>query len=102
MTKGHFHEKANRGEFYWGIQGEGMLLLMDEKQEKLGLKKIYPGSLHYIDGFIAHRTVNTGDSILSFGACWPSDAGHNYQEIMDHGFSARLKEIDGKTSISFN
>jgi len=21
---------------------------------------MYPGSLHYIDGFIAHRTINTG------------------------------------------
>ena len=25
MTKGHFHQKADRGEFYWGIEGEGML-----------------------------------------------------------------------------
>ena len=27
MTKGHFHQKEDRGEFYWGIEGEGMLLL---------------------------------------------------------------------------
>ena len=98
MTKGHFHEKADRGEFYWGIEGEGMLLLMDENR-KTWAEKIYPGSLHYINGYTAHRTVNTGDSILSFGACWPSDAGHNYKEIMDNGFSARLKEVDGKPQL---
>lgn len=101
MTKGHFHEKADRGEFYWGIEGEGMLLLMD-KNRKTWAEKMYPGSLHYINGYTAHRTVNTGDSILSFGACWPSDAGHNYQEIIDKGFSARLKEIDGKPQLISN
>jgi len=98
MTKGHFHKKADRGEFYWGIEGEGLLLLMDENRN-CSAEKIYPGSLHYISEHIAHRTINTGDSILSFGACWPSDAGHNYQEIMDNGFSARLKEIDGKPQL---
>ncbi|MDA3906717.1 MAG: glucose-6-phosphate isomerase [Bacteroidales bacterium] len=94
MTKGHFHKNANRAEFYWGILGEGVLLLMNEKRE-CWAEKIFPGSLHYIGGTIAHRTINTGNTPLSFGACWPSDAGHNYQEIINNGFSARLKELDG-------
>ena len=98
MTKGHFHQKADRAEFYWGIEGEGILLLMD-KDRNCRAEKMFPGSLHYIDGFIAHRTINTGETKLSFGACWPSDAGHNYQEIMDDGFSARLKKVDGKPQL---
>lgn len=98
MTKGHFHQKANRAEFYWGIQGEGMLLLMDSDRN-CWAEKMYAGSLHYIDEFIAHRTINTGKTPLIFGACWPSDAGHNYQEIMDKGFSARVKEVDGKAKL---
>jgi glucose-6-phosphate isomerase len=98
MTKGHFHQKEDRAEFYWGIEGEGMLLLMD-KERNTWAEKMYPGSLHYIDGYIAHRTVNTGNTKLSFGACWPSDAGHNYQEIMDNGFSARLKEVNGEPQL---
>ena len=98
MTKGHFHQKADSAEFYWSIQGEGMLLLMDENR-RTWAEKMTPGSLHYIDGYIAHRTINTGKSNLIFGACWPSDAGHNYGEIMDNGFSARLKEIDGKPQL---
>jgi glucose-6-phosphate isomerase len=101
MTKGHFHQKIDRAEFYWGIEGTGMLLLMDQKRNTWG-EKMYPGSLHYIDGFIAHRTVNIGDTPLSFGACWPSDAGHNYQEIMDNGFSGRLIEVDGKPKLIAN
>ncbi len=98
MTKGHFHQKADRAEFYWGIQGEGILLLMDEDRNTWA-EKMYPGSLHYINGNIAHRTINTGSTILSFGACWPSDAGHNYREILDKGFSARLIEVDGKPQL---
>ncbi len=58
-----------------------------------------PGSLHYIPGHTAHRVVNTGDQILKFGACWPSDAGHNYETITSQGFSARVKEIDNSIEL---
>jgi len=98
MTKGHFHHKADRAEFYWGIQGEGILILMDKKRN-IRAEKMFPGSLHYINGHVAHRTANTGTTPLIFGACWPSDAGHNYQEIIDEGFSARLMEVDGKPAL---
>ena len=60
MTKGHFHKIADRAEFYWGIAGEGMLILMD-KHRKTWAEKMYPGSLHYIHGYTAHRTANTGN-----------------------------------------
>ncbi len=89
MTKGHFHKIADRAEFYWGIEGEGMLILMD-KSRKTWAEKMYPGSLHYIQGYRAHRTANTGNGILSFGACWPSDAGHDYDTISKSGFSKIL------------
>lgn len=95
MTKGHFHEIRDRGEYYWCIQGEGMLILMDENRKTWG-EQMKPGSLHYIPGRIAHRVANTGNKILRFGACWPSDAGHDYQTIAENGFGARLVEKDGK------
>ena len=95
MTKGHFHDKSDRGEYYWGIEGEGLLLLMD-KDRKTWAEKMSKNSLHYIPGYVAHRTINTGQGKLIFGACWPSDAGHNYDEIIKKGFSARIVEIDGE------
>lgn len=95
MTKGHFHQKSDRGEFYWGIQGTGMLILMD-RERNTWAEKVYPGSLHYIAGEIAHRLANTGNNKLIVGSCWPSDAGHDYDEIAIHGFSARLIERNGK------
>lgn len=94
MTKGHFHQNIDSGEFYWGIEGEGMLILMDEDRTVWG-EKMFPGSLHYIKPGVAHRVANVGNEALSFAACWPSDAGHNYEEILKNGFSASLQDING-------
>ncbi len=94
MTKGHFHAKSDRAEFYWGVQGKGMLILMDRNRHTWA-EEVHPGSLHYIGSDTAHRLANTGQEELVVGACWPSDAGHNYEEIAENGFSARLVEIKG-------
>lgn len=98
MTKGHFHSQSDRAEFYWGVQGKGILILMD-RERNTWAEEVYPGSLHYIGGDIAHRLANTGNENLIVGACWPSDAGHNYEEIAVNGFSARLLEVGGKPKL---
>jgi glucose-6-phosphate isomerase len=54
-----------------------------------------PGSLHYIAGEVAHRIVNTGDKPIRVTACWPSDAGHDYQVEGGRGFGARIVEERG-------
>jgi glucose-6-phosphate isomerase len=101
MTKGHFHANRDRAEYYWGLTGEGMLLFMDDERN-VRAERMTPGSLHYIPGGVAHRVANTGGQLLSFAACWPSDAGHNYGEIAEHGFSARLVETGGKPELIKN
>jgi glucose-6-phosphate isomerase len=98
MTHGHFHQLADRGEYYWGLEGKGVLLLMDLQRNTTAIQ-MYPGSLHYIPAYTAHRVVNTGDIELSFGACWPSDAGHNYDEIKERGFSKRLIKQNGTPTL---
>jgi glucose-6-phosphate isomerase, archaeal len=98
MTKGHFHAQSDRAEFYWGVQGKGMLILMD-RERNTWAEEVFPGSLHYIGGEIAHRLANTGNEKLIVGACWPSDAGHDYEEIAVNGFSARLLEVEGKPKL---
>lgn len=98
MTKGHFHAKGDRGEYYWSIKGKGMLIFMD-RNRKTWAEEMTPGSLHYMPAEVAHRTVNIGDEPMTFGACWPSDAGHDYGTILDEGFSARLLEVDGKPEL---
>jgi glucose-6-phosphate isomerase len=68
---------------------------MDDQGNVRG-ERMFPGSLHYIPGRTAHRVANTSDTSLSFGACWPSNAGHNYGTIEKNGFTARLKKLNGK------
>lgn len=99
MTKGHFHSKRDRAEYYWCISGKGCLILMDEAGN-CRAEEMTRGSLHYISGNIAHRIANTDDSeTLVIGACWPSDAGHDYGTIAEEGFSARLLEVDGEPRL---
>ena len=98
MTKGHFHEKSDRAEYYWAIEGEGMLILMDRNGQTRA-EVMTPGSVHHIPAEFAHRVANTGSHPLSFGACWPSDAGHDYASITEAGFTARLIDVDGKPEL---
>lgn len=98
MTKGHFHAARDRAEFYWGVEGEGMLILMDASR-RTWAERMFPGSLHYIPGCVAHRVANTGYVPLVFAASWPSDAGHDYATVAAEGFSARLTDVDGVPTL---
>ena len=95
MTRGHFHEDRKCAEFYYGISGEGILVLMDSSGKTWG-EKVEPGSLHHIDGNLAHRLVNTSDTELRVGACWPTTAGHDYEAIEEKSFGYRVFKKDGK------
>lgn len=98
MTRGHFHENKNCAEYYFGITGEGLLLRMDEDGRCFG-EKILPGSLHYIDGKVAHRIINIGDEMLKVGACWPTTAGHDYASVESMQFPYRICRINGELII---
>ena len=76
LTKGHFHAKRDTGEYYFGLQGQG-LLMMTENGETV-LEEVVPGSVHYIPGNAPHRLINTGAEMLSVSACWQTESGHDY------------------------
>jgi len=94
MTKGHFHARRDRAEYYATVAGEGALILMDENGRTC-FEPMRAGSVHYVPARAAHRVANTGGEVLSFLACWPSDAGHDYESIASRGFSARLRRVQG-------
>jgi glucose-6-phosphate isomerase len=98
MTRGHFHVKRDRAEYYATITGTGLLLIMDE-QRSTNVQEMLPGSTHYIPGHTAHRVINTGNVPLRFLACWPSDAGHDYATIDEQGFSVRVMRRNGRPQI---
>jgi glucose-6-phosphate isomerase len=98
MTHGHFHLKRNRTEYYGTVAGEGALILMNENRETR-MEEMSSGSLHFIPPHTAHRVANIGKKPLRFVACWPSDAGHDYESIHKLGFSARLLNVDGRAAL---
>lgn len=95
FTRGHIHQDTSCGEYYFGLAGEGLLLLMD-LDGNAWAEKVYPNSLHYVRGNLAHRLVNTGDQVLKVGACWPSCAGHNYDWVETHPFPVRVYKKNGE------
>ncbi len=94
MTHGHRHSIRNRAEFYGTVAGTGRLVMRDESG-RTWAEEMSPGSLHYIAGNVTHRTVNTGNVPLRFVACWPSDAGHDYDTVREQGLGARILEENG-------
>lgn len=98
MTHGHFHQRRDRTEFYSTIDGEGVLILMDEIR-RTWIEPMSSGSLHFIPPKVAHRVANSGKVPLRLVACWPSDAGHDYDEVRQLGFGARLLSVNGKAAL---
>lgn len=94
MTRGHFHKNLACEEYYWGMSGSGLLMLMDATGY-CWAEKVYPGSLHRIDGHWAHRLINTSDQDLNVVCCWGADAGHDYERIETMPFPYRVGKING-------
>jgi glucose-6-phosphate isomerase len=89
MTKGHFHEVRDRAEVYLGLAGQGRLLLATEDGRHV-VEPIRAGTVNYVPGGWAHRSVNVGDEALVFFAAYVGDAGHDYGTIEQRGFPVLL------------
>ena len=89
MTKGHYHSARDSGEVYFGLSGQGYLLLMTEDGGKAAMP-MGAGTLAYVPPYWAHRTVNTGEVPFVFLAVYPGQAGHDYGTIEQTGFPQRV------------
>jgi glucose-6-phosphate isomerase len=98
MTKGHYHAQGDRGELYYGLGGEGYLLLQTPEGE-IDAQRMTPGSAAYVPPYWGHRTINTGKAPFVFLAVYPADAGYDYKTIADEGFAAIIVERNGQPAI---
>jgi glucose-6-phosphate isomerase len=85
MTKGHFHEVRDRAEIYVGLAGEGRLLMATE-DGRHAIEPMRKGTVNYVPGGWAHRSINVGTEPLVFFAAYVGDAGHDYGTIEQEGF----------------
>jgi glucose-6-phosphate isomerase len=85
FTKGHFHAVRERSEIYVTLAGEGRLVMATEVGEP-AVEPMRAGTINYVPGGWAHRSVNVGDEQLVFYAVYPGDAGYDYATIEREGF----------------
>ena len=95
MTKGHYHEVPETAEIYLCIRGEGYMLMKLATGECVA-EPMYRNRMVYVPPFWAHRSINTGDDPLISFCAYPGDAGHNYGDIEEEGFSKRCFMRDGR------
>jgi glucose-6-phosphate isomerase len=101
MTKGHFHAKIDRAEIYVTLAGQGRLLMATEEGEP-HVEPMARGTINYVPGGWAHRSVNVGDEPLVFLAAFPADAGYDYKTIEEQGFPVLVVERDGAPEVVSN
>lgn len=89
MTKGHFHAVRDRAEIYLGLAGTGRLVMATDDGER-AVEPMRRGTVSYIPGGWAHRSVNVGEEPLVFLAVYIGDAGYDYATIEREGFPVRV------------
>jgi glucose-6-phosphate isomerase, archaeal len=101
MTRGHFHERRDRGEAYFTQSGEGLLLLesRDGQTREVAMR---PGVCAFIPPDWAHRSVNTGQDKLVFAWFCATDAGHDYGAILTRGMRKLVVEQQGSCALIDN
>jgi glucose-6-phosphate isomerase len=94
MTKGHLHSWRPAAEFYFGLTGEGVMLLEDEATSESRIVPLRPNGAVYVPGHTAHRTMNVGRTPLTYIGVYPAKAGHDYSTIAKTNFRCVVIERD--------
>jgi glucose-6-phosphate isomerase len=95
MTKGHLHAWRPAAEYYFGLTGEGVLLLEDEATGESRMLPLRPNAVVYVPGRTAHRTMNVGRAPLTYLGVYPARAGHDYSSMAKKNFRCVVVERNG-------
>ncbi len=94
MTKGHYHEKPDTAEIYYGLAGTGLMMLQTPSGEWRAVH-VGAGTVVYVPPQWGHRSINTGSGPLVLLFAYPGDAGHDYGTIESTGFARLVVAHDG-------
>jgi glucose-6-phosphate isomerase len=98
MTKGHYHAVRDRAEIYLTLAGVGMLV-MGAEDGRHQVEPMWRGTVNYVAGGWAHRSVNVGDEPLVFYAVYVADAGYDYATIEEEGFPVLVVAGEGGPEV---
>jgi glucose-6-phosphate isomerase, archaeal len=92
MTRGHIHANIDRPELYFGLKGEG-LMLMEAPDGETRIVEIRANTICYVPPRWIHRSVNlgSGDFVMLF--CYPADSGQDYA-IIEKSNGMKLRIVD--------
>lgn len=99
MTRGHLHAWRPAAEFYFGLTGDGRMLLEDEATGESRLVPLQPNGVVYVPGHTAHRTVNVGSTPLTYLGVYPAQAGHDYSPMAKTNFRCVVIERGGQPAM---
>lgn len=101
MTKGHFHQIVDTAEVYYTLKGEGYMML-ENLDGDWRVERMEKGKALYVPRGYAHRTINTGDEVLTAFYVFDADAGHDYGPIETKGYRHIVCEINGEVTVLDN
>ena len=101
MTKGHFHQIVDTAEVYYTLKGEGYMML-ESLDGDWRVERMEKGKALYVPRGYAHRTINTGDEVLTAFYVFDADAGHDYGTIETKGYRHIVCEINGEVTVLDN
>lgn len=99
MTIGHAHEIEETAEVYFGLKGEGVILMEEIHGNRWRAVSLRPNSAVYVPKGYFHRSINTGSCPFTFFFAYRSDAGHNYSLTQECGFRHRIMNENGVPKI---
>ncbi len=99
LTRGHFHQWRPAAEIYIGLTGAGRMLLEHEQTHHAYSVDLLPDGVVYVPGYTAHRTINVGDTPLTYLGIYPARAGHDYGALVDRNFAQVVINVDGKPCV---
>lgn len=92
FTKGHYHAWRAAAEVYIGLSGSGYMLLEHEPTGESRLLPLLANYCVYVPGFTAHRTINVGNTPLTYIGIYSPRAGHDYGALAEANFRQVLVE----------
>ncbi|WP_118182527.1 glucose-6-phosphate isomerase [Paraburkholderia phosphatilytica] len=92
MTRGHIHANIDRPELYFGLKGEG-LMLMESPDGETRIVEVRANTVCYVPPRWIHRSVNLGAGDLVMLFCYPADSGQDYA-IIEQSNGMRLRIVD--------
>lgn len=99
FTKGHLHAWREAAEVYLCLRGAGGLLLEEENGGAARLVDFSAGSVVYVPGHCAHRTINWGVEPLIYFGIYPAGAGHDYESIARRNFRHVVVDVEGRPTL---